>query len=240
MMSEETLPKFHQACEKEPQTIYRPEITEAIEDMLYSVTGYCPPIGYLVQDYMYGWEEERYESGTIRSRIRTTFGVRDGEGREWYENGQLKSLGTYVDGQLEGTFLKWRDDGTPWIIRQYVAGKEHGHDEEYWNGTLCMDFVYSHGTVVQMRTWRQDGTLHSVYPFENGKAHGIHRQYHPNGQPSYEYTSHEGEQHGPYREWSDDGQLRCEGNYKHGERHGVWTYDDGSVTYYENGVVVRG
>jgi antitoxin component YwqK of YwqJK toxin-antitoxin module len=238
-MSDELLAEFQQAWEKAPQTKYRPDLGEAIEDMVYSITGYCPPIHYLVQDFMYGWEEKRYESGELRSRIRTVFGVRDGEGREWYENGQLKSLGTYVDGQLEGTFLKWRDDGTPCNIRQYVAGKEHGCREEYRNGTLCMDFIHSHGELIQFRTWRENGTVHSVYPYQNGKAHGIERHYHRNGRVSCEFTNHNGNKHGIYREWSDDGQLYYEGSYKHGEKHGKWTYDDGSVAYYNNGVMVR-
>jgi antitoxin component YwqK of YwqJK toxin-antitoxin module len=238
-MSEETRVEFQRAWEKAPQPTYNPEITEVIEDMVYSSTGYCPPIHYLVQDYMYGWEEEHYESGAIRSRIHTVFGVRDGEGREWHENGQLKSLGTYVDGLLEGIFLKWREDGTPWTIYHYIAGKEHGCSKEYRNGTLCMDFMFSHGSLNQFRTWNEDGTLRSMYPYQNDKLHGITQHYnHPNGRVSDEFTYYEGVLHGPSRVWSDNGLLLCEGNYEHGRRQGVWTFDS-SIRYYEHDEVVR-
>ena len=238
-MSNELLAEFQRAWERAPQTKYNPALGEAIEDMVYSVTGYCPPIHYLVQDYIYGWEEERYESGALQSRIHTVFGVRDGEGREWYENGQLKSLGTYVNGLLEGTFLTWHEDGTPWIICPYVTGKKHGCEQTYENNILTRETMYSHGTRHgPLQVWF-DNYRRNVWNYENDILHGIQQYYHyENGQVTTEITFHEGTAHGPYRTWHENGQLWCEGNHAHDRKHGKWIYRD-SIQYYENGEMVR-
>ena len=122
---------------------------------------------------------------------------------------------------------------------QYVAGEKHGYSEEYRNGTLYMDWLYSHGTLKKTQFWRENGKLLSVYHYQDGREHGIEQHYaHIDGSLSSEYTNYKGKSHGPHRQWSNDGQVYCEGNYKHGKKHGKWTRD-GMVTYYYNDVEVR-
>ena len=220
-MSEEILAEFQQVWEKDFPPTYHDDLTNTIDDMVYSVADHCPPIiSHLIQDYMNGWEEEYcknvlYEKGPFLSRFHTVFGVRD------------------------GTCLTWREDGTPWIRCQYVAGEKHGYCEVYRNGKLSMDFLYSHGKKIHYRSWN-DSKLESVFRYQNGSLHGMEEHYfHDNGRLSTEYTNENGGHHGPYREWSADGTLQCEGNYKHRHKHGKWIYHDGSVEYYYHGTKVR-
>lgn len=57
--------------------------------------------------------------------------------------------------------------------------------------------------------------------YVNGKKHGLHQQWFPNGQKSYESPYDEGKIHGIARSWWRNGQLRRLSRYEQGVPHGT-------------------
>lgn len=170
------------------------ELVEVIDDFIYSLQDYCPPISNLIQDYIYATVEERLSNGQRYKLYETKNGIRHGTFVMWLPNGNLHCIAYYVDGVQQGEEHTWYN-GFRYAKTTFVDGLEHGEHIR----------------------WFRNNEVQSVTPYFQGEPHGEHKEWNETGQLIGLTTFHQGIQHGPHIEWYPNGQVSYYVIFEQGE-----------------------
>ena len=194
---------------------------------------------FLIESYIYRWEEKIYNNGNLMSKCLTKYGIKHEKFKEWFEDGQLFIESNYVDGKLNGIYKEWHENGQLRLQFNYVDDKENGpYKEWHENGQLRLQLSYidgkENGTYKQMD---ENGQLEVQANYINGQLNGEYKSWYVNGQLNVQANYLNNLiLHGDFKKWykgsdeqSENGQLHIQTTYVNNKKNGLYK------EWYENG-----
>jgi len=187
----------------------------------YRETGELKEVGKYKNNLREGTWKYYFIDGEIEQVGDFAFDKPEGTWRWYYPNKQLRLEEEYEDGFEEGPSVEFDETGKEIASGKYVEGFKDG----LW--TYHIGNIYESGKYFEgekQGLWRQEYIDSRTTAFEgeylNGQENGMHKQFHPNGQP------------------------KRRGRYSLGVRDGLWEFLDekGNITLtikYEGGQEVE-
>jgi len=130
-----------------------------------------------------GDQLEWYQSGKLKSRMRSMNGCLKDTAFSFFENGKLKLSTPFVNCKEEGIKKGWTVDGFQYLTKPYHNGLPIGRHEEWFahNKPKQLTSYDSLGRRQGLRqTWREDGTRKDSVVFKDDNIAEI-REYFNNG-----------------------------------------------------------
>jgi hypothetical protein len=105
-----------------------------------------------------GWAKEMYDSGQVKSLVRSKDGELDGPQTAWHENGQKQFEGTFKDGKMDGPMTGWHENGQKKGEVTYKDGEENSLGTTWHeNGQKWGEVTYKDGEEVSVKWWNSKG-----------------------------------------------------------------------------------
>lgn len=164
-----------------------------------------------IETYSYGLREGEYkefhENGQLSALMHYKDDSLSGQAKEYYDNGHLKSSYYYLNNEIEGEFLSFYRNKKPESNRKFKNGLLDGIEKVYY----------------------ENGELSSLFNYSKGVKSGICKEFYPNGKLKssciYSDKPHD------CSVYYSDGQIKEKGECMGSQKVGLWE------KYHENGVI---
>lgn len=110
--------------------------------------------------------------------------------RTYYPSGKLQWESTYKCGRLNGISKLFRETGELWKEENYLNGKKHGPEKEYFDGTSTLykagqweETKYENGKKQQTIRYRNNGDWDSIVNYKNGELQNYTKLQEGNAYP---------------------------------------------------------